>query len=124
MGPGTSKRGAQAAMKALDLFCGAGGATLGLMQTRFAVTGVDSRPQPRYCGDAFVQADALEYLASEVLSRFDFVWASPPCQRFTALKTAPGAKGDARASQAIGQALVHLEGGHARVADSYSGGKS
>jgi DNA (cytosine-5)-methyltransferase 1 len=82
-------------MKALDLFYGAGGATRGLMQAGFAVTGVDLRPQPRYCGNAFVQADALVHLATVDLSRFDFIWASPPCQRFTALKTAPGTKGDA-----------------------------
>ena len=79
-----------AAMKALDLFCAAGGATRGLMQAGFAVTGVDLRPQPRYCGDAFLQADALEYLATADMSRFDFIWASPPCQRFTALRQRPG----------------------------------
>ena len=80
------------ATKALDLFSGAGGVTRGLMQAGFAMTGVDLRPQPRYCGGAFVQADALEYLATADLSAFNFIWASPPCQRFTALKRAPGAK--------------------------------
>lgn len=69
-----------AAMTALDVFCAAGGATPGLMQAGFDVTGVHLHPEPNYRGDA---------------SQFDFIWASPPCQRFTALKTAPGAKGDA-----------------------------
>jgi DNA (cytosine-5)-methyltransferase 1 len=84
-----------APLEALDLYCCAGGATAGLQRAGFRVTGVDMAPQPNYCGDAFVQADALDYLATADLSRFAFIWASPPCQRFTALKHAPGAKGDA-----------------------------
>lgn len=72
----------------LDLFCGAGGATKGLQRAGFHVTGVDIRPQPRYCGDEFHQADALTF----PIDGYDFIWASPPCQAFCALRHMPTAK--------------------------------
>jgi len=65
-------------LRALDLFCKAGGATRGLQLAGFHVTGVDIEPQPRYVGDAFIQGDALEV----ELGGYDFIWASPPCQAF------------------------------------------
>lgn len=76
-------------LKALDLFCGAGGATRGLMDAGCHVTGVDLMPQPRYCGDEFVRFDALAFLRSVRANKgvYDFIWASPPCQKHTALKT-------------------------------------
>jgi DNA (cytosine-5)-methyltransferase 1 len=68
----------------LDLFCGAGGASVGYTRAGFDVTGVDIVAQPRYAGGTFVQADALEYVAAHGRS-FDVIHASPPCQRHSDL---------------------------------------
>ncbi len=76
--------------RALDLFCGAGGAARGLQQAGFHVTGVDIKPQPRYAGDLFIQGDALDPPVR--LGDFDFIWASPPCQAFVSLRWMHNAK--------------------------------
>jgi len=65
----------------LDLFCGAGGASMGYAQAGFEVTGVDYKPMTRYPFE-FHQADAFEYL-SEYGNEFDVIHASPPCQKFS-----------------------------------------
>jgi DNA (cytosine-5)-methyltransferase 1 len=64
--------------KLLDLFCGAGGASLGYHRAGFDVVGVDIAPQPRYPFE-FVQGDAIAYY-QEYGHQFDAIAASPPCQ--------------------------------------------
>lgn len=80
----------------LDLFCGAGGCTKGYQRAGFYVRGVDHKRQPRYCGEEFIQADALEYLSILINSReiedFDAIHASPPCQFATRLRNAKNVK--------------------------------
>jgi len=70
----------------LDLFCGAGGATRGYQLAGFEVTGVDIAAQPNYCGEDFIQGDALHILDLQVHELgFDAIHASPPCQGYSTL---------------------------------------
>lgn len=51
----------------------------------FYVVGVDNRPQPHYCGDEFIQADAIEFIRSHG-HEYDAIHASPPCQGYSRTK--------------------------------------
>jgi DNA (cytosine-5)-methyltransferase 1 len=74
----------------LDLFCGAGGCSVGYHRAGFDVVGVDLYPQPNYPFE-FWQADALDVLAMGGVGPwgvvdFDAIHASPPCQAHSTLR--------------------------------------
>jgi len=79
-------------LRILDLFCGAGGAAMGIHRAcpGAEIIGVDIVNQLRYPFQ-FRLANAMHY----PLEGFDFIWASPPCQKFTAMRTMYNAKSHA-----------------------------
>lgn len=68
-------------VRILDAFCRIGGATRGYERAwpMVHVTGVDLELISEYCGDLFVQGDAVEYIRAHG-HEYDFIHASPPCQ--------------------------------------------
>jgi DNA (cytosine-5)-methyltransferase 1 len=69
----------------LDLFCGAGGCSVGYARAGFDVVGVDIEPHPDY-PYRLVITDAMEILSDRVfLSKFDVIHASPPCPRYSSI---------------------------------------
>jgi len=79
-------------LKALDLFCGAGGTSKGLVDAGFDVTGIDIKDQPEY-PFRFIKMDATK-VTLDVLKEFDFIWASPPCQLFSIARNLGNAQGN------------------------------
>lgn len=94
-------------LRALDLFCCAGGASMGLSRAGFEVVGVDVKPRANYPFEVYKQ-DALG-LTDAFLSSFDFIWASPPCQGYSAMRHAPGAVGAERLIGAVRERLSRIE---------------
>lgn len=76
----------RAGVRVLDLFCGEGGAAMGLHRAwpDAEIIGVDINPMPKY-PFTFVQADAMTY----PLEGFDFIWSSPPCQGYSIMRNLP-----------------------------------
>jgi DNA (cytosine-5)-methyltransferase 1 len=94
----------------LDLFCGAGGAARGYQRAGFHVTGVDVAGQPRYAGDEFVQADALEFIfdwgnVDSEGRKWAAIHASPPCQAYSTMNNRHGSKSPAL----INETRLYLE---------------
>lgn len=76
----------------LDLFCGAGGASMGYHLAGFDVIGVDHKPQPQY-PFKFVEDDAMDVLrhsrgqkAYIAGKKVDLIHLSPPCKAHTRAK--------------------------------------
>lgn len=69
----------------LDGFCGAGGATRGFQIEGHTVTGVDSKPQPRYIGDRFIKKNFFDLDINWIRRNFDLVYTGPPCQAYVTM---------------------------------------
>jgi DNA (cytosine-5)-methyltransferase 1 len=67
--------------KVLDLFCGAGGASMGYHKAGFEVTGVDLKHGKRYPFQ-YLRWDVMQ-MSVEELRQYDFIHASPPCQTYS-----------------------------------------
>lgn len=79
--------------KLLDLYCKAGGASMGYHLAGFDVIGIDNKKQKRY-PFTFIQADALEVLKDlDYLKTFDVLSGSPPCQTHSKTKHLRDAQG-------------------------------
>ena len=83
--------------KSLDLFCGAGGASKGLADAGFEVTGIDIIYQSFHPANLiesvsgkykFLQRDVM-MLTVDFFRQFDFIWASPPCPTHSRLQLFP-----------------------------------
>jgi len=77
--------------KLLDLFCGAGGASVGYSRAGFEVTGLDIKHGKRYPFEYYRLS--IENVTVEFLRKFDVIHASPPCQTFSITRNLRVAQG-------------------------------
>lgn len=89
--PGSDIQGRWMGRKILDLYCGAGGASMGYHLAGFEVTGIDLKHGKRY-PFTYRRMSVLDLTAND-LQAFDFIHASPPCQTFSITKNLRIAQG-------------------------------
>lgn len=70
--------------RVLDLFCGAGGASMGYAKAGYEVVGMDIKHGKRYPFE-YIRRDVMT-LRPEDLEGFDLIHASPPCQTYSVTK--------------------------------------
>ena len=70
----------------VDLFCGAGGASMGYYRAGFNILGVDHKPQKNYPFE-FIQGDVFEVWDDLPHDDIAAYAASPPCQAYSVTKS-------------------------------------
>jgi len=77
-------------IRVLDLFCGGGGASMGMSSAGAHVTGIDIEYQHEHPAMDLFAAERFDFrqknvftLSLDYIREFDFVWASPPCQAYS-----------------------------------------
>ena len=77
--------------KVLDLFCGAGGASMGYARAGFEVTGIDLKHGKRYPFE-YHRGDVMDLKPADLMG-YDLIHASPPCQTYSITKNLRIAQG-------------------------------